>query len=690
LPFPTEQNDDVLQRLLRTRPLAALAALSLGALGAGAAPGRAGAQVGNVAAIWANDGGDKVTRDELRASRGGGAPRSRGWDGRTVRLDGARNEVVAFNLVLEAPSAAARRVSVTFDRLTGPGGATIRSKRVAGDGVFDWRGRDIELFYVRYLQIKGISRFSYEGAYYDERHAPTRMRRPFDPRTGQGRGRWTDRPGHDKFYPDIAVPLDLVPAFTIAAGTNQSVWADVYIPKGAPPGRYTGAVRVAADGQPPREVPVELTVRPFTLPDVPAAKTMLYVGDSDLERRYLAPTADPRVDAGAQLARIHDRHFQVAHRHRVSVVTADPANATLDRPGDPWLPRLSGTLFTASRGYAGPGVGVGNGIYSIGTYAGHKLPWMQSATAARPHADAWVRWFERNARGTEYFIYLIDESRDYAQTERWASSIARLPSPGNRLPTFATLGIGEAVEQVPSLTIAASSCGIGLTERWAGAVRRWRAIPGKRFYCYNSGRPATGSIAVEDDGVALRELAWAHYKLRVDRWFFWESTYYTDVQGGRGSTNVFQTAATFSGPTHVDSINGETGYNHTNGDGVFFYPGTDRLFPRESYGVGGPIASLRLKQWRRGLQDVDYLALAARVSPARVAALVKRMVPKAAWEYGVDNPEDPTYVHTDISWSTNPDAWDAARAELAAIIEGGQSKGGGGGGRTTPPPPRCR
>lgn len=655
------------RRLAPPRTAAFLVVAMLG--GAGPAPLAAQA-TGNVAAIWANDGGDKVTRDELRASRGRTPPRNRTWDGRVVRLAGARDEVVAFNLVLEAPAAAARRVSVTFDRLVGPGGAVIRGRRAAGDGVFDYRGRDIELFYVRYLQIRGASRFSYEGSYYDERHAPRRMRRPFDPATGMGRGRWTDRPDHDKYYPDIAVPLDLVRTFDVAAASNQSVWVDVYVPRGAAPGRYTGAVQVAADGAPPREVPVELTVRPFALPDVPAAKTMVYVGDVDLVTRYLGPpSADPRRDDAAALERLHDRHFQLAHRHRVSLVTTDAANATLDRPSDAWLPRLSGALFTAARGYAGPGVGVGNGVYSIGTYAGHKLPWMRSAATARPRADAWVRWFERNAPGTEYFLFLIDESSDFAQTERWAGWIRRLPSPGNRLPTFATLGVADAAERVPSLTIAASSCGIGLRARWETGVRRWRAMPGRRFFCYNSARPATGSIAIEDDGVALRELAWAHYKLGVDRWFFWESTYYRDLQGGRGQTNVFQTAATFSGPIRTDSLLGETSDTHTNGDGVFFYPGTDRLFPRHSYGVGGPLASLRLKQWRRGLQDVDYLALAARVSPARVAALVRRMVPKAAWEYGVDNPGDPTYVHTDVSWSDDPDDWEAARAELAAIIE---------------------
>jgi hypothetical protein len=114
---------------------------------------------------------------------------------------------------------------------------------------------------------------------------------------------------------------------------------------------------------------------------------------------------------------------------------------------------------------------------------------------------------------------------------------------------------------------------------------------------------------------------------------------------------------------------GETGWNYLNGDGVLFYPGTDTRFPEESYGVTGPFASLRLKHWRRGIQDVDYLALATEIDPDRTAAIVDRMIPRVLWEYGVEDPEDPTWVLTDSSWSTDPEVWEAARAELADIIE---------------------
>jgi hypothetical protein len=102
---------------------------------------------------------------------------------------------------------------------------------------------------------------------------------------------------------------------------------------------------------------------------------------------------------------------------------------------------------------------------------------------------------------------------------------------------------------------------------------------------------------------------------------------------------------------------------------VLFYPGTDKAFPSESYGLPGPIASLRLKYWRRGIQDVDYITMAAKVNPQAVAALVQKMVPKALWENGVSDPADPTWVLAPISWSTNPDDWEAARLQLAEIIE---------------------
>jgi len=623
-----------------------------------------------VTAVWANNGGDKVTRDELRASSNSQSVINTVWDGTKVILFGAKNEVVAFNLIMEASSTAASNITLSFNNLTGPGGSSITSSTASGDGVFDWTNRNIELFYVRYLEIKGLSILSYGGgSFYDERHIPKRFQRPWTGE-GEGSGTWQDRPDHNKFYPDIAVPLELVSSFTIASGQNQSIWVDIYIPENVTAGLYTGTVTISENGTEAYQIPVELTVRDFTLPDMPNAKTMLYLGYADINMRYLGEESPSGTDNENASKLIRDRHFLLAHRHRISLIDENPGVTEWesDNPRPEWIPRLDGSLFTATQGYDGPGVNTGNNIFSIGTYG--SWDWQNEGESGMYlHTDAWVNWFKTNSPETEYFLYLIDESANYKTIEKWAQWINNNSGPGSQLMSMATIDLLEAAANTPALDIATSWFEVGINKDWQSAADSYISASDKRFYLYNAHRPGSGSFATEDDGVALRELAWGHYKKEIERWFYWESTYYNNYQGEQGETNVFQNAHTFGNYDELDNVIGETGWNYCNGDGVLFYPGTDLVYPKESYGVKGPFVSLRLKHWRRGIQDVDYLTMAAVIDSTGVQHIVDKIVPKVLWEYGVDDSQDPTWVLTDISWSVDPDDWEKARADLANVIE---------------------
>ncbi len=624
--------------------------------------------------VWANEGGDKVTQDELRASSDPNSVLNSVWDGSSISLFGARNETVSFNLVLEAPNADAQNIEVTLTELQGPSGATISTRPASGDDLFNFVGRNIELFYVRYLEIQGLSTLTYET--YDERHIPERCRRPYD-EYGDGTGTWEDRHCHNLHYPDIAVPLELESPFAITAGNNQSVWGDIYIPKGVPAGPYTGSITILEDGEQTWEIPIHLQVRDFTLPDYPSALTMIYYSIENLNERYLGPEniyPAPKTDAYVQSQRIADRHFQLAHRHKISLIDSYIPTDLMEKV---WLHRLTGELFTNDDGYAGVGEEVGNNVYSIGTYGG--WPWMGLGQPAMwTNTDEWVNWFDAHPleTPTEYFLYLIDESDDFEEIELWAAWMDNNLGSGARLMSLATMDAPSAAAHVSSLDIPTSFVLVADPDTWAPAVEGYLNDPDKRFYYYNGGRPGSGTYAIEDDGVGLRASAWAQYKMSIDRWFYWESTYYNNFQCYGSSqeayTNVFKRAQTFGCYEEDDPELGQTGWNYTNGDGVLFYPGVDSIFPEESYDVMGPIASLRLKLIRRGLQDADYLAMAAAIDPARTAEIVEEMIPKVLWEYGVDDPEDPTWVYTDISWPTDPDVWEAARAELADIIEGAQ------------------
>jgi len=632
----------------------------------------------NIAQVWANEGGDKVLRDELRAMNDPNAVINSVWDGTNISLFGARNEVVSFNLVLEAATPDVSNVAVRLTELTGPDGVAITTRPASGDDLFNYVGRNIELFYVRYLEIKGLSvDLAYSA--YDERHIPERCRRPYD-EDGSGSGSWQDRSCHNKFYPEIAVPPELHSPFTIPAGANQSIWGDIYIPKSAPAGVYKGVIEITENGAPTWRIPIQLHVRDFALPDLPGARTMLFSCHECINERYLGEEnayPDPGTAVYAQAFELADRHFQLAHRHKISLI--DHGDIEPEQMAEAWIDRLSGELFTPARGYDGVGVGVGNNVYSIGTYG--NWSWQDGDEADMwANADAWVNWFEAHpfATPTDYFLYLIDESDDYPQIEQWANWMHNNPGPGQRLMSMATIDLPSAAVNTPALDIPTSWMRVGDTDEWQSAADSYRVDAGKRFYLYNSNRPGSGSFATEDDGVALRELAWGQYKKAIDRWFYWEANYYVNYQcygydDPKGQTNLFQQAQTFGChdlDDYDDEALGETGWNYFNGDGVLFYPGTDMRYPEESYGVMGPFASLRLKHWRRGIQDVDYLTLAAQIDAERTAGIVQEMVPLVLWEYGVSDPEDPSWVTTDISWSIDPDTWEAARAELADIIEG--------------------
>ena len=640
----------------------------------------------SISAVWANEGGDKVTQDELRATGHASPVTSSVWDGKCIRVFGAQNEVISFDVVLEAATSAASKVSVTLGDLMGPSGAVIRSAPRDKTKLFDWTTTDVELFYVRYLQIVGLSQQAYGTlADWQEATFPRRAQcpgmtqaSPDSKPTGAGCA-WASRPVANKFYPDIAVPLELVPTFDVASASNQSIWADVYIPKSAPPGVYGSVVTISENGTVTHKVPVSLRVRDFALPDAPSAKTMLATSYGDISPRYVGvayPNPGSPEDTLVQTALKNQR--LVAHRHKISLID-DDANQTGTQPGKDYVAVLDGSLFTAGNGYAGPGVSTGQDVYSIGTYGGITEGSTQQAFTNA--FDGWEAWFQANSPNTERFVYLCDEIQCTTGSPTLATQLAwwsAISGPGAKLHTMATQPLLDAPAALSDPTSSwpfsdghssgGTSTG-GTTAADQSAVDAVLAAePTRRIFSYNGQRPGAGSCATEDDGVALREQPWGQYKKGIDRWFWWEATYYDDFQAGLGTVDLFQSANTF-GSTHADAAYGQAG--GANGNGLFFYPGTDVKFPASSYALDGPIVSLRLKHWRRGVQDVDYLTLAAAKDATAVSALVDQMVPKVLWEQQCHDPaNDCSYTYAPISWSDNPDDWEAARAALAHIIDG--------------------
>ena len=229
--------------------------------------------------------------------------------------------------------------------------------------------------------------------------------------------------------------------------------------------------------------------------------------------------------------------------------------------------------------------------------------------------DQWETWFQENSPDTVRYLY---------------------------------------ADELPNINILGTVIAQGQPDLFNEATAALTADPDRRYFMCNGRRPGSGSFATDDDGVALRELPWGQYKLGISRWFYWNSNYWNNFLGGPASrdlsevdpngerfrlgthTNVFQSAHTFGSHDFFDPIIGETGFfNYSNGDGVLLYPGTDLVFPEESRGINGPIASLRMKHWRRGIQDIQYLDMAMQIDPVAAQAIIDAMVPRVMWELGV-------------------------------------------------------
>lgn len=642
--------------------------------------------------LFVNDGSDKVTQDEMRATTNLGGTANTLWNPATqaVSLFAAANETVSMAAYLESTNGASN-VTTSLSSLVSSNGTSITTRASAGgNDLYNYTGRNIEQFYVRYLPFKGMSLGAVGTSYVDERQFPLKTRLPCTTSDGNPLSTnvqcirtagyvWANRPWANKLIPDIMVPLEAQTGgtFSIAASKNQEIFVDIYVPKGTIAGTYTGTFSVKESGVVTKSIPVSLQVRNFTLPDVPSMKTMIYLEAGQISQRHYGGFFS-QTDAVIQP--VLNEYSKMLHRHGFQEINDNYASQSNqqfpgDKPNQYQIPRVSGSLYTSINNYAGRGTGTSNGVFSIGTFGAYG--WDSTPTAAnfQAHADAWETWFRANYPAVQRFVYLCDENKCSATQNTYAGYIKASAGVGKNLETFLTRSwtdILSGTPTYPNLSDMADTFGGGVNTTYQSSHDAFVAA-NRNLFLYNSQRPWNGILTTDGEGLDPRVLVWGMYKKAVPHWFQWSGALY---QNNGLDTDVFNDMHTF-GPNPVfcdtDACNHAGASTGGNDDGLLVYPGTDHPYATSdhNYNLAGPIASLRLKLWRRGLQDGDYLTMADAVNHTATLAIVNQMVPKILWEYDVRDHADPTYIFSPISWSSNVDDWENQRAALAQIIESG-------------------
>src|ERR1039457_3768731 len=88
------------------------------------------AQTGPAGSVWAVHDGEKVEKDDLQNPC---KTRNSVWDGRTIKLFAARNEVVAFQVIVEADAAGIRNLRAALPELKQRGGVARVAYMPPGD-----------------------------------------------------------------------------------------------------------------------------------------------------------------------------------------------------------------------------------------------------------------------------------------------------------------------------------------------------------------------------------------------------------------------------------------------------------------------------------------------------------------------------------------------------------------------------
>lgn len=533
------------------------------------------------------------------------------WDGatKTISIKGAANEVLAFQIILEGQGA--KNITVTAGDLRGPSGALITPEQFT-------------FFRAFYIYID-------QKVHYKRANFPLRA----------------------GWYAEPLVPLDtpkLGAPFAIDGSNfggekpdgvkNQTVWADLWIPKGTAKGTYKGNVTVASSAGKFR-LNLAVEVFDFEMPDQNHTTYQL----SSYNEFSRHSTKEWR-----------NEFFIHAHQHRATITTSEahrnlkPAMTHRDGKFDwegfdkAYGPAIDGSLYRT-----GPRAGVPATHFNLQLGPRLRRPdkgtrlWGKAWPLANPVKNGGIEvdftpdyvlgftalledvavHFSRKYPRTVLTVYQtgLDEVGFHKNDRKLA--FAQLRSIQGYLKIFKAVGAkhknvlykldmgsgfancrydldGDGKKEGSRDVVDALGHGVGIWDINGSRINMKALAPiirrGVPVWFYNGYEPRVGPTVTGSEGVGLRTWPWITWNSGLNGMEMWNF-----LEGY--SNRPWKTGGVVKG-----------GNKHA-GFALFFYPGEDVGAPGEVF------VSMRLKAIRRGMQDYEYFYLLAKKDGRKDRAL---------------------------------------------------------------------
>jgi hypothetical protein len=469
----------------------------------------------------------------------------------TAEIHAAQNEFESFQLIVRGP---ATGVSATMGTLTGPGGATIPSG-------------EIRLFREAYLNITTASN------------------------TEGGTGMWPDAlvPDVDDVFNEKrnAFPFD------VPSGENRAIWVEVHVPQGQTPGTYTGSISVSGSGI-SASVPVTLLVWNFSLPSTSnLASTFGMSWDGACVAHFGSYTACGG-DPGVERMHLLYARFMLNHRLTADVVYTGPTSCTGSSCDWTHFDSTYGSIF--------------DGTDSSVRLSGAKQTTIRFIwTGTSDHYTAWAQHFRAKGWFDRTYDYTCDEPPATCAWTDIPNRAAIVHGADSQFRTLVTTTINEANTNGVTSSVNILSPVVNFMDDKAGNSQ----FTGNQRPNYNSYLSSNSN-----NKLFWYQSCMSHSCGGVGGDYFsgWPSVMVDNSSSQSRAQGMLSWMYGVSGMLYYETLlhldtAWSTVYDSSfggNGDGTLLYPGKPSV-------IGGaddiPVASIRLKMLREGLEDYEYMKL---------------------------------------------------------------------------------
>lgn len=576
----------------------------------------------------------KVSPDGKLFSRGKGmedyAQKNSVWDGKTIKLAGAKAERLGFQIMVPAGDAGLEAVNVACGGLKYAGPQEQINAPIPLT--------QFEVFREWYVEVTKSST---------------------SPFGNSGLG----------WYPDALIAAK-TPKFglpiKVEAGKIQGIWVDLVIPANAAAGPFVGKITVTNGETKLAELPVELTVYNFAIPAERHLRWRIgYTGFESVPNYYkIAPGSDEYQRIEDELFQMcwEDCRFAPTNHYNPPQMKSSGKGADFKYDWTAYDKRfgkyLDGTAFADKQPVNIWSMPV-NVQQQQPVGGGNTMSDADAATLAAAVKDTVKHWKDKGWSLEGTFVYIDDESGP-----------DRYPFIQKACKTVLEAGEKQVRTSIALYTHFGAT-GPERVKEFAGYLTQWdiagdymnldalagRQKAGDFIGIYQGSEPYEGSEALDGDGLSLATWPVIAWKYRLDTLFLYNMCEW-DYFRLNTPTGQKRPWAKLKREIWENPLNQSW---QTNSQGVLLYPG-------QYIGVRGVVPSMRMKQARRGMQDYEYFWLLAKAGQqAKADDLCGQIMPAALGQATGNKFGDGTYGPG--LWERDPRKWAQVRATIAGMLQ---------------------